>query len=248
MNYLTGFLMTKDENRYLREWVAFHRTQGYTKFYVYDNMSHIPVAETLSKEISAGLVVVTMWPDDKVGRHHRAMDDFLKRKDVDTVWASLTDTDEFAFGMDKTLADVLQECEMYDAVKLGWLCFGSSGHDRRPEGLVIESYTKRGEPEDIPGGKSVVKFGKILGMANCHNPRGFKSPTLITLLDRKPAAINHYITRSREDWLEKSGRGGGNGAKRGERLFYNFDNKTNRTEDRRIHRYLKATTFNLESL
>lgn len=227
--------MTKDENRYLKEWVAFHRTQGYTKFYIYDNMSKIPVAETLIREIEDGLVEVTLWKDDKVGRHHRAMDNFLDRRDIETVWASLTDTDEFAFGMSRPLSEVLRGKEMYDAIKLGWLCFGSSGHERRPEGLVIESYTKRGNPEDIPGGKSVIKFGKVRRMADCHNPKG---TSLTTLIDRDEAAINHYITRSREDWMDKVRRGGGNGAKRGERLFYHFESKTNKKQDIRILKYL----------
>lgn len=243
MHYLSGFLMTKDENRYLKEWVAFHRAQGYTKFYIYDNMSQTPVADTLAGEVAAGLVEVTLWADDKVGRHHRAMDNFLDRRDVETVWASLTDTDEFAFGMEKPLAGILKEFESLDAVKLGWLCFGSSGHEKRPPGLVIESYTMRGPPESIPGGKSVVKFGSVRRMGDCHNPRGRQRPPV---LDRNRAAINHYITRSKEDWEEKSRRGGGNGSKRGKRLFLGFDKKTNEAEDLRIQMYLEETKSNLE--
>jgi hypothetical protein len=237
--------MTKDENRYLREWVAFHRTQGYTKFYVYDNMSQIPVADTLAGEVAAGLVDVTLWEDDRVGRHHRAMDNFLDRRDVDTVWASLTDTDEFAFGMEKPLAEVLRGFESLDAVKLGWLCFGSSGHDRRPEGLVIESYTMRGEPKSILGGKSIVKFGKVRRMGDCHNPKWEQKPIVV---DRDQAAINHYITRSREDWDEKSRRGGGNGSKRSTRLFWGFDKKTNSLIDLRIQNYVGDTKKFLNSI
>lgn len=249
MHYLSGFLMTKDENRYLKEWVAFHRTQGYTKFYVYDNMSETPAAETLASEVASGLVDLTLWGDDKVGRHHRAMDNFLGRKDVDTVWASLTDTDEFAFGMEKPLAEVLKEFESMDAVKLEWLCFGSSGHDRRPEGLVIESYTMRGEPGSISGGKSIVKFGKVRKMGDCHNPArsirrgGCPRPPL---LDHNQVAINHYLTRSREDWEEKSKRGGGNGGRRNYKILSNFDKKTSQVEDLRIQRYLSETKSNLE--
>jgi hypothetical protein len=245
MHYLSGFLMTKDENRHLREWVAFHRTQGYTKFYIYDNMSKVPVAETLAWEVGQGLVDVTLWEDDKVGRHHRCMDTFLDRRDVDTVWASLTDTDEFGYGIERPLAEVMKAYEMHEAVKLGWLCFGSSGHDKRPEGLVIESYTKRGSPESILGGKSIVKFGKIRRMGDCHNPKQKHRPPLI---DRDRAVINHYITRSKEDWKEKSRRGGGNGSKRGMRLFRNFDAKTNHHEDLRILRYLNVTKELLASI
>lgn len=236
--------MTKDENRYLREWVAFHRTQGYTKFYIYDNMSETPVSETLAREVSAGLVEVTLWEDDKVGRHHRAMDRFLDRRDVETVWASLTDTDEFAYGVDRPLSEVLKNHEDESAVKLKWLCFGSSGHDSRPEGLVIESYKSCGTPESIPGGKSIVKFGEVRRMGDCHNPR---HPHKAKLLPQSEALINHYITRSKEDWQGKSKRGGGNGAKRRIRLFNALDIKTGDNDDQKILKYAKATKNNMRS-
>jgi hypothetical protein len=238
LNYLSGFLMTKDENRYLREWVAFHRTQGYTKFYIYDNMSETPVAKTLNQEIEEGLVDVTVWEDTRIGRHRRAMDNFLNRPDVIATWVSITDTDEFAFGIENRLSEVLKNHEDKDAVKLGWLCFGSSGHRKIPDGLVIESYTKRGEPESIPGGKSIVKFEIVKNMKDCHNA----CPIYKThLIDRSEATINHYITRSKEDWIDKSRRGGGNGGKRSIGLFNKFNKKFNKLEDKTIQKYANKT-------
>jgi hypothetical protein len=243
MHYLSGFLMTKDENRYLREWVAFHRTQGYTKFYIYDNMSKVPVVETLAKEISEGLIDVTMWEDNKVGRHHRAMESFLKRKDVKTMWVSMTDTDEFAYGIECPLANILERYECKSAIKLKWLCFGSSGHESRPDDLVINSYTKCGNTETIKGGKSIVKFGKVKGMLNCHNPRKPHAAEMIPITE---AILNHYLIRSKEDWKEKSERGGGNGGRRNMRLCKDFDIMCSNNENFQIKKYVDETKKFLE--
>ena len=243
MNYLVAFLMIKDETRYLKEWVAFHRTQGFEKFYIYDNMSAIPVSETMSQEIKEGLVETQMWEDNKVGKHHRAMDSFLDRTDIQSTWAALIDTDEFAFGLQEELSGVLHRYENEDAVKLEWMCFGSSGHLNKPEGMVIESFTKRGEYGNLPGagagiGKSIVKFGKVKRMSNCHTPRHPHRPRTIPLNE---AVINHYVTRSKQEWSEKSQRGAGNGEKRGMHLFGIFDKELNKIEDKSILKWAQKT-------
>jgi hypothetical protein len=122
-HYLSAFLMVKDENMYLREWVAFHRTQGFTKFFVYDNGSKIPASSTLSKEVAEGLVDVTIWNDTQIGRHVRAMNHCLNRNDLDSIWLSLIDTDEFIYGVDSKFIDVLRSNEDVNTVKVKWKGF-----------------------------------------------------------------------------------------------------------------------------
>jgi hypothetical protein len=250
MNYLSAFLMTKDENRYLREWVAFHRTQGFEKFYIYDNLSSVPVSQTLEKEITAGLVEVKMWEDNKMGKHHRAMDDCLRREDIKTVWLSVTDTDEFIYGEEEKLIDLLKTKEKDNvSLKFKWKGFGFSGHEDRPEGLVIESFLQRGNYEDWPCmggphpvGKSIARFGLAKGMADCHNVRGCKSELI-----ESGFFINHYVTRSREEFKEKSQRGGGNGVKRGMHLFNIYNKNLNKYTDTKILKWLEETKANMQS-
>jgi hypothetical protein len=236
-HYLAAFLMVKDENRYLREWVAFHRTQGFTKFFVYDNGSKIPTSSTLSKEVAKGLVDVTIWNDTKVGRHVRAMNHCLSRNDLDSIWLSLIDTDEFIYGVDSKFIDVLRSNEDVDVVKVKWKGFGASGHDKIQHGLVIEDYQMRGDFEDLPGGKSTVKVGKITIMQDPHNP---KNKAFFRLLHDE-AHINHYVTKSKEDWEEKCKRGGGNGRERRMETFNSVQTKLNKYRDSAILKYLDET-------
>ena len=52
----------------------------------------------------------------------------------------------------------------YAQILLQWLVFGPSGHDRRPEGLVIENYTRR-LPEAAEASrhiKAIVRTDKLL--------------------------------------------------------------------------------------
>jgi hypothetical protein len=245
MNYLSGFLMTKNENRYLREWVAFHRTQGFTKFYIYDNMSSVPVSETLAREIKNGIVEVKIWSETRRGKHNWAMNDCLARKDIHTTWISMTDTDEFIYGENEKLVDLLRrkEKEGVPALKFKWRGFGYGGHEKRPEGLVLENFLFRGDYDDWPlmggphpVGKSVVRFGVVKGMGSCHDPAGV-DPELV----REEFYINHYVTRSKDEFAEKTVRGGGNGVKRGAHLFNIYNKNLNKYEDKNIHRWLDET-------
>ena len=40
-------LLIRDENEYLEEWLNWHRNIGIEHFYIYDNMSRIPISETI---------------------------------------------------------------------------------------------------------------------------------------------------------------------------------------------------------
>lgn len=242
MTYLSAFLMIKDENPFLKEWIAFHLTQGYQKFYIYDNMSSNNVKDFLANEIKEGLVDVTLWEDIEIGRHVRAMNHCLNRTDIETTWLSLTDIDEFIYGEHERLIDFLEKNDTHDAVKFKWLGFGSNGHVSRPNS-VLESYTKRGDFEDLPGGKSIVKFGKVTCMRDPHNPKHVKSH-----LFHNDVHINHYVTRSFQDWKEKAKKGGGNGRPRHLETFNQVQAKLSKHTDTRILKYLNETNENKSNI
>jgi len=240
-NYLSAFLMIKNENRYIREWIAFHRTQGFTKFFIYDNGSTIPISDTLSNEVAEGLVDITIWNDTKTGRHVRAMNHCLNRNDVNSTWLSLIDVDEFIYGIKNKFIDVIKANSKFDVIKVKWKGFGASGHDEIPEGLVIEEYQMCGDFKDLPGGKSTVNVKKIKAMRDPHNANKGS-----LLLNYNEACINHYVTRSKEDWSEKCKRGGGNGRPRNIKTFNKIQTNLNKYNDTFILKYLNETKQMLE--
>jgi len=226
--------MVKDEDPFLAEWVEFHLNQGVEKIYIYDNGSKNSPRKILDKYIKENKVDVTDWTDIKTGRHVRAMNHCLNRKDIKTTWMMLTDIDEFTYVIDRKLSEWLKGYEKWDSVKIKWLGYGANGHVTRPKGSVLENYTMRGKPGDLPGGKSIVKFGIIKAMRDPHNP---KDQTRKIQID-KGAWINHYVCRSEEDWEEKCRKGGGNGRPRVMKTFKQIQGKLNKIEDKRIQKWI----------
>jgi hypothetical protein len=45
--YLSTCCMIKDENEYGEEWINYHRKIAVKHFYIYDNNSKVPIADTL---------------------------------------------------------------------------------------------------------------------------------------------------------------------------------------------------------
>jgi hypothetical protein len=58
-------------------------------------------------------------------------------------WIAFLDVDEFLHSPEvKDLREVLPRYEGYPAIFVYWILFGSSGHLKRPEGSVIENFTR----------------------------------------------------------------------------------------------------------
>ena len=53
----------KNESRYLREWLEYHRLIGVDHFYLYDNASTDRSVQILQPYIRAGLVTLVHWPE-----------------------------------------------------------------------------------------------------------------------------------------------------------------------------------------
>jgi hypothetical protein len=143
----------RNEARYLAEWVTFHRLQGVTRFYLYDNRSTDEWKGELEREITSGAVEVTPWPEEP--GQHAAYVDCLERHRADSRWIAFIDADEFLFSpTGRQLPDVLRTFESHPGVVVNWRCYGPNGWDQAPDGLVIENYVRRA-PDDDPNNKFV---------------------------------------------------------------------------------------------
>ena len=145
--YLTTCAIFRDEAPYLREWLEFHLLAGVEHFYLYNNFSADDFRDVLEPYIRRSLVTLTDWPVH-IGQT-QAYDHCLKAARNAARWIAFIDIDEFLFSpLQDDLKPVLKEFEQYSAVVANWVNFGSSGHERQPDGLVIANYTRRG-PLDV---------------------------------------------------------------------------------------------------
>jgi hypothetical protein len=209
----------KDEARHLLEWIAYHLAIGFDHIVLYDNRSNDDGSAQVTGSIFSPFVTIIDWP----GRPGQlsAYIDFTERYAQSFEWVAFIDIDEFIHPLDHdSIRDVLPRYEGKSGVLLQWLTFASSNHIERPRGLTIESYEMRLPEEHRRCGwvKSIVRTAHLIGTLDgphvlevsgsfC-NSRG----EVVQARAHMPPChdgivINHYFTRSREDWEMKRQRG-----------------------------------------
>jgi hypothetical protein len=207
--YLAVCALYRNEARYLPEWIEFHRAVGVERFFLYDNRSSDAHREVLAPYVQGGSVVIHEWPHLPV-----QMDVYnhcLEAHRGDARWIAFIDLDEFLFSPGRRpLPEVLRDYERYPGVGVNWAMFGTSGHATSPQGLVIESYLRRGDPTKGFIGryvKSVVQPAEATRCLSAHrfeyrhglavDENGYpihRDATKSVSFER--LRINHYYTRS----------------------------------------------------
>jgi len=152
----------RNRGKWLKEWILFHHLVGVSTFYIYlhkctDNSKEI--LALLAKTIDIKIHIVS---DDlkqpQLASYNHAYKAYGNKAD----WIGFIDGDEFLYPTQSdSLIDVLALFQYADISALGvyWQCFGSNGHVKDPDGLIISDYTKRAplEFESNSHIKSIVR-------------------------------------------------------------------------------------------
>ncbi len=197
--YLSVILTIKDEATYLKEWLEYYLIQGVDHFYIFDNESSDNIQEVLQPYIEKEIVTYNFFegqtPENQKIIYNKAIEEYK----YESKWLAPLDTDEFAYAPNyATLSEYLKDNEKYDQIAMKWYIYGNSGHETRPNGLIIESYTMR---EKYPSGptKAFVRGTKVLYMlVHKHSVVGkTKYPDLDEI------RCNHYFGKSIEEYRTK---------------------------------------------
>lgn len=197
--YLSVILTIKDEVTYLKEWLEYYLIQGVDHFYIFDNESSDNIKEVLQPYIEKGIVTYNFFegqtPENQKIIYNKAIEEYK----YESKWLAPLDTDEFAYAPNyATLSEYLKDNEKYNQIAMKWYIYGNSGHETRPNGLVIESYTMR---EKYPSGptKAFVRGTKVLYMlVHKHSVVGkTKYP------NTNEIRCNHYFGKSVEEYKAK---------------------------------------------
>lgn len=207
----------KDEGPYLKEWLDFHILVGIKKFFLYDNDSTDNTPEILKPYIERGIVEYHFVPGSQ--KQLFAYNDILERHSADTRYIAFIDLDEFLVPVqNKTIPEFLHTLpQNFTCVVASWVLYGSSGHIKKPRGLVIENYKYR-QPKPS-GCKSIVNPRLIIApQVHIHFVAGFvrdENGRKLGRIDQtnNPPSVNklrcnHYITKSYEEFQERLARGG----------------------------------------
>ena len=209
--------IVKDEGRYLVEWLAYHILLGCEHFYLFDNGSTDDSQEVLARFVTYGYVTRIDWPlfPGQIDAYNYAARTFGHLAE----WLTFIDVDEFfVLERHRSLPELLSTVDG-DQLLVFWKTFGHSGHRQRPPGLVIENYV-RCEPRLSPVTKAIVRSDRVRTVLvhNCVTTTGRTINDLGAQLredwmhpepDRSDESlrINHYFTRSYEEYEEKIRRG-----------------------------------------
>jgi hypothetical protein len=219
--YLSLCLIVKNENSYLKEWLDYHILLGVEHFWIYDNESNIPVSKSLDTYIKLGWVTVNNIKGQS--KQLFAYDHCIQTYGNQSKWIGFIDTDEFIVLREGTnLKEYLASFESYAGLAISSLFFGFGGNKTRPIGGQIAGYQLR-TPEQFSQNrliKSIVQPEKVLFPISPHSFL-FSEGNYCVNEDRlrvdaqrfpchvKSIQINHYFTRSENEWSEKLSRGRG---------------------------------------
>jgi FkbM family methyltransferase len=222
--------IVRDEERDIIEWLSYHKHIGIDHFVIYENGSRDRTVRNIMAFAALNSLDLVHWPSHP--GQLTAYADAAKRLAGQFDWCCFIDIDEFIALYDhQDVKELLGDFSAYDGLVLHARVFGSSGHVIRPQGLVIENYTKRA-PDDFKGHiwvKSFVRPEKVLSIPNPHgflidgvyvNTRkevtrveGDGSVTASPIV-HKVAAFHHYWCKSLEDYIAKRRRGSATGTQK----------------------------------
>ena len=218
--YVSIAAIVKNESRYIREWIEFHRIMGVEHFFIYDNGSTDNLRELLEPYIKNKLVTYHSCPGKCL--QFPVYNDAAVRYAGCTRWLAFIDADEFIVVHGQKIAEFLKDFEDCSAVGVNWIMFDSDGKEKMPQGgFVISNFFRTLQDIDHPCNlhiKTIVDPRQVKYISNPHYIRlkggryvdenGNEIRSAFTRKNStKRIQINHYYSKSVEEYMEKIARG-----------------------------------------
>lgn len=217
----------KNESPYIHEWVAHYTSLGFDEIAIYENDSSDRTPYLLSKLQENGHITYFKWPSlDRKSPQISAYEDYIKQTDCD--WVLFCDADEFLIlNEHDNVSDFISEfSDDITCISVNWHIFGSSNLEKREKGLVIQrfQYASQNSFEINRHVKSFVRPSSVVNM-HIHAPETSGSTVysdgsplhfsegnigIAPGINLNKAAINHYFTKTKEEWEVKKNRGNAN--------------------------------------
>lgn len=216
---LTAIL--RHEDRFLDEWLVYHKLLGIDHFFLYDDGEALSLEQLLKPH--GGYVTVIPWygrQDITEGSNRQllAYEHSLANYGKDFKWITFIDGDEFiVLKKHKTLRDFLKTIGNAGSVSLNWHVFGHNGFYDDPRGLITAALTRRmkrpsAQLKSISRSKLIQKISRVHlcelkpGSLLVDGNGQKLGNVLYTGID-KVAHINHYQCRSFMNWMSRVDRG-----------------------------------------
>jgi glycosyltransferase involved in cell wall biosynthesis len=270
--------VVRDEEHYIAEWVSFHRAVGVRHFLVYDDGSTDRTVAILRDLLPPAELTILPWRFGMrdvsmklpVNRQVFAFAHAILNYGSEFRWMAFIDADEFLLPKKgRTVEEALEGAQGFPNVSLPWHMFGTSGHKTRPRGPVTHNYMLRSR-DPMSRLKNAMNFKCIVdpcavSEVSVHHfhTREFGDRTAndagrVVPLDQRKSPdfyssdhlqLNHYYTRSQEEFARKIARGGVSPTvweKRKTRLTIALHNiEKDQVEDRAMVEFLRRNAIEL---
>ena len=216
MNRIAICTVLKDEHQYLKEWIEYHMSIGVNSFYLYEDggKSHSDICSNYNN-VFLFSVNDYLKTCKHIGPKQKTIyNQFIKdyKNEIDYVF--FIDLDEFImFGDGYSISDLVDICQLRNAILLPWKNYGCNGIIDNPHTPVITTYLNGvnsiGKWNDNYAYycKSFVKLN--INDENHYMITNHKHALSDTIVPYNSddlyqiCWINHYITKSWEEWCHR---------------------------------------------
>ena len=211
--FLSIIAIIRDENEYLVEWLNHHIELGVEHFYIYDNESEESPEEYLKSINYQYLDKITFiyWKTSEWSQQD-AYNHWLDNYRNESKWVLASDPDEFVVIKDdsKTLKKYLEENSNITAIVCIWKHFNANGHETKTDEPVMERFTTSIDWDKEKNRGKVFAQTNRISRYSSHTPQVRLNSKILTYdseISTDYFQLNHYITKSYEEWVEKIKRG-----------------------------------------
>lgn len=214
--YSAVILLIKNENRYLREWLDWHLGLGFAHVYIYDNGEEEHVQEIIdgyTAEVQQKISVI-----DWTGHHNHIQQDaynhFMENYKADVHWGLFIDSDEFLRFTDGETTDVNTFLKNYEDYTEVWgyeVEYDANGQEKYEDKPVRERFTRQTDVREGFYWKNFIQPNRIDGFL-MHYAYYDTTKHLLFRNDENNKnlfVIDHYYTKSWEEWQIKIKERGG---------------------------------------
>ncbi len=214
--YTAVVLLIKNENRYLKEWLDWHLSIGFQHIYIYDNgdVDNVQdIVDTYNADVQQMITVVD-WTGHHAHIQQDAYNHFMSNYKQDVRWGLFIDSDEFLRFTDEVTTDVNTFLKAYEDYTEVWgyeVEYDANGQEKYENKPIRERFTRCTDAREGFYWKNFVQVNRIDSFLMHY---AYYDPAKHLVFKNKQSnqdlfVIDHYYTKSWEEWQWKIKERGG---------------------------------------
>jgi hypothetical protein len=241
-------VIAKNEEPYFEEWLDYHFKIGFEHIYIIDNNSNNRLDTFLSSYLNRKLITIINYREVKPSCQDSAYCYCMLNFGSETRWMAFIDVDEFfVLKRHENISEFLKKYIKYPSIIVSWVMFGANGQLCKSSGKVMDRFptpAKEGTRVNEMNMcfKSIVQTICYTSTHDCSirsahrwtypafNEKGKRVFGETSKQSVSYIALNHYYTKSYEEFLSRISSGDVAGFVKTKENFFAVNPLSMRTE------------------